>query len=104
MVLKVKFVTAKLSEYLPILNFFLLNKKVWGETIYLVYPALKKKLENSKNQKKGIEIFFKKQEDKFDPIIQVVREDFQNSWDKINNEIMIALEEINETKFSEKSN
>jgi hypothetical protein len=96
---KVSFIVPSLDEYLSVLTFFILESG-WSEKIFSVYPSLKEKLKNSKDKKKTIELFFKKQETKFMPVMNVVQKEFQNSWDKINHETMQTLEEINETKFS----
>ncbi|MDO8516656.1 MAG: hypothetical protein Q7S33_00880 [Nanoarchaeota archaeon] len=102
---KIEFVTTELNDYLDTLKYFLLDKNhgdSWRETIFLVYPDLKEKLEKSDNKEKDIENFFRQKEKKFNKFFKKIRDDFQKSWDKINDEVMIALEDINEIKWPKK--
>ena len=101
-VMEVKFTIGNVEDYLFILEEFLLrDSEGWGEPILKIYPELKEKFKKSDDKKEAIKQFFKKQEEKYSKIMEKVREDFQRSWDKLNDDLFNALEEVNEMKFPE---
>lgn len=99
---KVNFTIGKVEDYISIIKHFI--NSGWEGQIYSIYPDLKERLQNTSNKDLEIKKFFKNQEKKFAPIIEKVQKDFQNSWNKLNNDLMIALEDINEIKWDEKFN
>lgn len=96
---KVNFVVGELKDYINNLKKFLMKDDDFSAWILTKYPQLKERLSQSKNKDKTIESFFSEQEKKFMPVMISEQKGFQNSWDKINDGIVSALEEINETKF-----
>lgn len=103
MVPKLEFKVAKIEEYISIITFFILRDSRWKEQIFLTYPSLKERLENSKNPAEDILNFFKKQEEKFMKVIESIKNEFQKSWSGINDLLMIELEKINETRWDEEN-
>lgn len=105
---KVQFRVASLEKTFPLIHSFLnpnKNEPNWSDAIYGHYPELKNKLQGIKNKKarriaeyKYLESIFIKEKHK----LEKSRESFQCQWDKINNEIMLALSEVIEQNWPEK--
>ncbi len=107
MIPKVKFTTASIDDILNVMM-ELINSDgiISAERIFNKYPTLKERLSNlkSKDKKEAVRKFFKKQEEKNKKVFETVREDFEKEWNKINDDIMIALEKVHEIKWSNKFN
>lgn len=95
---KVNFVVAELKDYISSLQRLLDEDWAMGH-IFSKYPQLKERLNQSKDKSKTIKSFFSEQEKKFLPVMISEQKGFQDSWDKINDKVFSALEEIHETKF-----
>jgi hypothetical protein len=105
---KVKIKVASLDEIFPIIHSFLNpaeDELQWSDTIYKYYPGLKEKLKNIKNkdQRKDTEHnFFKKVLGEKKNELEEKAKDFRKEWDKINDDIMVALSNLTEHEWSEK--
>ncbi len=99
---KVNFIVAGINETIDVFMDFL-NFKEDSQKIFSKYSALKERFENSRNKKKAVRDFFFQFETKNRKIYEQVRDEFQKEWDKINDPIMNALEEVNEIKWEDEA-
>jgi hypothetical protein len=106
MIPKVNFTLSNIDEVIDVIMYFINSKESINncESIFLKYPLLKDKLSNAKEEDKKdiVYNFFSKFESKNRKIYEQIRIDFQREWDKINNPLMKALEEVNEIKWGDK--
>src|SRR3989344_642932 len=105
---RMEFRVGSIKEIFDHLHFFL-NPKAgkwdWSKQIYKHYPDLETKIQKVKDKKerKAVEYQFfteelanKKQE------LEIQKELFQKEWDKLNNEVMLALSKVLEQDWPEK--
>jgi hypothetical protein len=106
MIPKVKFIFAEKEEHIENTAGFFNPEFGWdcSEQILTEYPKLREKIGNEKNGKKKKQIAKKFLEKFYDTHKNELIERtniFQKSWDKINDKIMIALEDIIEENWPE---
>src|SRR3990167_2886115 len=105
---KIEFMVAKLDEIFPLMHHFLNPRNKdwdWSSAIYQSYPLLKGKLRNIKKLDKRKEIewqFFNEVYEKEKIELKKQSEIFQMAWDKINSDVMHALSDVVEQKWSSK--
>ena len=102
MIPKIKFEVKPLRKYQNVLYYFL-NHTGWDKRIFREYPTLEKRLKLAGKFDKRNRIVY----DFFDDIekrektkFNIKRKIFQKSWDKINDNSLRALSEINEIDWS----
>jgi hypothetical protein len=102
---KVEFSVAPLDKTFPMIHYFLNPPKWdwdWSAAIYSNYPQLKPKLENisSKAMRRKIEnAFFKDVLQKENNSLEKRRIYFQREWNKINDDVMLALSNVAEQEW-----
>jgi|APSaa5957512576_1039674.scaffolds.fasta_scaffold00187_47 hypothetical protein len=102
MIPKVNIVFGKVEDYFGILKYFILSENMFREDILSHYPGLKEILENSKNKKKDLKIFFENfEKENKKKLIEMVQKT-KNLWLPLNNKLMKAFEEIHEIKWTKK--
>jgi hypothetical protein len=106
MIPQVKFQISRIDETLDVIMHFLNSNEGSHnqDQIFEKYPLLEEKLRGVEEDKKReiVKNFFNKFETKNKKIFELILNEFQKEWDKINNGIMKALEEVNEIKWNEK--
>jgi len=102
MIPKVNIIIGELSDYIDILESFLLHDNMFRKRALSEYPKLKDILKNSNNKQKDLKIFFNQfEKENKDKLIKRA-EKIKKLWFPLNDKIMRSFEEINEIKWTKK--
>ncbi|MDD3263835.1 MAG: hypothetical protein PHT94_02985 [Candidatus Nanoarchaeia archaeon] len=102
MIPKIKISIEKIDEYKELLEFVFLDDNIFKNSSFYFYPELKEILNNSKNKKKDLFIFFKNYEKQHEVELKNLSNRLEKLWNKYNDKFMKIFEEINEIKWTNK--